>query len=460
MRTENDYSKNNSTSKTRQRVVVTPTDNGKALLNPGMGWVFPYYTDNADEAYGGKLAPNDQLEWFPGCNCVYFRTGWGRIERKEGEFNWAYTDDVAERWVAKGRQIAFCWIAFSTVGSVPCTPDWVWEAGVRWWTYDGRRGPVWDDPVFVEKLGSFLGAAAERYDGKPYVSFIEIGSLGTWGEGHTYPTQAPKITFETKAKHIDLWRKYFKETPLLVNDDYGLEAVEYARTKGYGLADWSILVDNRKDSSEMAQSFWRDHPNLLECEHYHYSVQKGIWGDGGKYYKAVEDYHASFTRIHGWPYEFHYGDKKKGLEGNKDLVDRINLRIGYRLQVLKASWPREAKAGSKLRIGISWRNAGVAPCYGGGYPAISLRNSKGDVVFRCVDKGFNVRSLNVGESADKAEPVNRELEVMLSNMLPVGRYSVWVSVGTIEDQPQIALPLSEDHKERMYRLGEIEIVSD
>ncbi|HEY1744907.1 MAG TPA: hypothetical protein VGG18_17185, partial [Granulicella sp.] len=34
-------------------VVVEPVDHGQALLNPDMGWNFPYYIDNQDEQYGG-----------------------------------------------------------------------------------------------------------------------------------------------------------------------------------------------------------------------------------------------------------------------------------------------------------------------------------------------------------------------------------------------------------------------
>jgi hypothetical protein len=68
-----------------ERQVVRPKDDGQALLNPDMGWDFPYFTDNGDNHYGGRTAPDDTLDWFPGCNCIYFRTGWGRIEPKEGQ---------------------------------------------------------------------------------------------------------------------------------------------------------------------------------------------------------------------------------------------------------------------------------------------------------------------------------------------------------------------------------------
>jgi hypothetical protein len=53
-------------------VTVRPTDNGAALVNPGMGWVFHYY-DNVPAHYGSKLAPSDTLDDWPGLSVIYLR---------------------------------------------------------------------------------------------------------------------------------------------------------------------------------------------------------------------------------------------------------------------------------------------------------------------------------------------------------------------------------------------------
>ena len=71
-----------------------------------------------------------------------------------------------------------------------------------------REGPFWepdyDDPVFLEKLDRFLAAAAARYDGNPEVAFIDVGSFGVWGEGHTFASTQLKYPAEVVKKHIDL----------------------------------------------------------------------------------------------------------------------------------------------------------------------------------------------------------------------------------------------------------------
>ncbi len=118
----------------------------------------------------------------------------------------------------------------------------------------------------------------------------------------------------------------------------------------------------------MAKAFWHDRPVILESEHYGSSVKRGAWQDGSRYLDAIEDYHASYASIHWWPREF--------LQENRALIDRINRRLGYRIQLVEASWPKSAAANSAFAFTARWRNAGVAPCLPGGHPAITLEGSR------------------------------------------------------------------------------------
>ena len=117
------------------RVVVRPGDNGTALVNPGMGWVFHHY-DNGLRNYGANLAPADTVDEFPGASTVI--------------------------------------------------------------------APDYDDPIFLEKLEHFLAAAGARYDGNPELAFIDVGTLGAWGEGHTVPSTRRPYAAPTAIRQIDL----------------------------------------------------------------------------------------------------------------------------------------------------------------------------------------------------------------------------------------------------------------
>jgi len=459
----------------QERTIVRPKDTGAALANPGMGWGFHYYS-NVPTNYGSKLAPSDTLEDFGGLTHIYLRIPWSYLEPEEGKFNWSVLDIPAQRWVEKGKQIAIriscceSWMRYAA-------PEWVAKAGAKGHDFKPGKGitddgPYWepdyDDPVFLEKLDDFLAAFAARYDGSPEVAFVDIGSFGVWGEGHTFHSTILPYSGETVRRHIDLHLKHFKKTLLAANDDFidhgrGRACMEYACERGLTLRDDSILVqpkDRAYFHADLAQMFWRKVPVVLECEHYGSSKRRGAWEDGRLYLQAVEDYHASYASIHWWPKEF--------LAANRDLIRRINLRLGYRLQLVEASWPSEVGIDSTLRFSAKWRNAGVAPCLPGGYPAVTLKDNKGGIVGVYVDEGFDVRSLPVA-APGKAEAVDQEVTFSLSPRLYAnfrpgirqpGIYDVYMSVGTRTGTPRIALPLLQGDGKRRYRLGALKVVQD
>ncbi|GIV17025.1 MAG: beta-galactosidase [Armatimonadota bacterium] len=443
-------------------VTVRPPDTGEALVNPGMGWVLHYY-DNIPENYGSRLEPSDTVDDFPGLSVVYLRIPWSYIELEEGHFNWSVLDTPAQRWIAKGKQVALR-ISCSESWTRWATPEWVHRAGARGYDFEPgvgvkEGGPYWepdyDDPVFLQKLENFLAALAKRYDGNPEVAFIDVGSLGVWGEGHTFASTRRKISPETVKRHIDLHLKYFKRTLLAANDDFsfhGEETIDYAREKGLTLRDDSILVQGGENAyfhAGMAQAFWRDRPVILECEHYGPSKERGYWQDGSKYLQAVEEYHASYASIHWWPREF--------LQENRELIEKINRRLGYRLRLVEASWQRQVKVGDRWHLRWRWSNVGVAPCYRGGYPAITWKDEKGGVVAVLVDEGLNVRNLPVAPP-DKAEAIESRASFALPFQLKPGVYSVYVSVGTLTGTPELALPLPGNDGQKRYLLGQVEVL--
>lgn len=451
-----------------QRVVVRPKDTGEALVNPGMGWVLHYY-DNILDWYGSKLAPSDTVDDYPGLSVVYLRLAWSCVEPEEGKFNWSVVDAPAQRWIAKGKQVAF---RFCCTDVIPySTPEWVERAGAQGYRFppEGEHcgidpkgshwEPVYDDPIFLEKLDNFLAAAAARYDGNPEVAFIDVGSFGIWGEGHTSSSTGIHYPASVIEKQIDLHVKHFRRTLLVANDDFGAEvegrgdwaAMHYAFERGLTLRDDSILVDpppNAYFHAGMAEPFWPLRPVILESAHYGHAKKQNIWDGGNLYLQAVEDYHASYASIHWWPREF--------LDENRDLIARMNRRLGYRLQLVEASWPAEVAANGTLAFKATWRNAGVAPCYSGGHPAITFKDAQGGMTGVFTDEGFDVRSLTVAPP-DQAEARDEAVTFSLPFILKPGRYDVYVSVGRRTGSPKIALPLSEDDGQHRYRVGTIRV---
>jgi hypothetical protein len=434
-----------------------------------MGWTMHFYS-NVPTNYGSQLTPADTLNDFPGLSTVYLRLPWAYLEPEEGKFNWAIFDTPAQRWIAKGKRIALR-LTTSENWMKYATPEWVKNAGAEGTFYEFNKGrvsesntwdPFYDDPVYLRKLDAFLAAAARRYDGNPNVEFIDVGTYGMWGEGHTFMS-SKQDSYELQKLHIDLHLKHFKKTLLCISDDFAghdkagrnFPITDYALSRGVTLRDDSILVQPPPGSwyhAEMAQAFWPNLPVILEHEHYAGSKARGAWS-GELLLKAVEDYHASFMSIHGWPRDL--------LSENRETIDKINQRMGYRLQPLEVTWSKTVGIANPdhFKVKWTWANKGVAPCYPGGFPCLTLKDAEGGIVAVLTDESLDMRNLKVGPpgAAPGTEMIRSFTIGRTAPATKPGSYDLFISVGMRDGTPRIALPLTDDDGQRRYRLGTVKL---
>lgn len=443
-------------------------DNGKALINPGMGWV-TYYYSNLFQNYGSKLEPSDTAAYFPGMNTVFFRIPWSFVEPREGVFVWELIDTPAQRWISRGGKVGIC-ITATENWMESGTPKWVFDAGAACYEVDGYLEPEYDDPIFLEKVDNFVRAFAAKYDANPDVEYVFVGHYGMWGEGHTElttPKHGLSWGFDTQKRIIDIYCHHFKNTLLCISDDYvghnvrgdRFPITDYAFSRGVSIHDDSILVQpvpNHWYHSEMAQLFWPTLPVVLEHEHYGGSVQRGAWNEE-LLLQAVEDYHASYLSIHWWPDVFY--------EANKEIISRINRRIGYRLNLSEITWPTTIQKGEPFTIQCKVSNVGVAPCYRGGHLCFTLKDEKGGLVAVLMDTSFDVKELAVmlaGQPAMKQvastftiAPMYSDTKGNFSRTCLPGTYELFVSVGRKDGTPIYELPYSVDDGQRRYKIGMI-----
>jgi hypothetical protein len=439
-----------------------------------MGWVFSQYDDDLRQ-FGAGMATSDSAEYFPGLSVAYMRLAWSFIEPKEGEFQWWILDTPSQRWIDSGRRIALRFTSTESSWPSPpyATPRWVRAAGAKGHNFVAGEGvsesgefwePDYNDPIYLAKLDHFIAAAAAKYDGDSNVAFVDVGSFGVWGEGHT--TWSTKIPYsaDTIKRIIDIYRAHFKRTLLVVNDDFtsqdrGIASIDYAQSLGLTLRDDSILVhsgDQAYLSAKMADRFWQSRPVILETQYYRVAKRQGTWNEQ-TLLRAMEDYHASYLGFQDSASAF--------LAANTDVIRRINLRLGYRLNLLDASWPDVIPVNSTAMFAYTWQNAGVAPVLSDAFPSVTLKDPKGGIAAVFVDGAHSARELLVG-AVGSMHPGSGKLtmsflfEPPMNNrsILAPGRYDLFFSVGSPSGTPAIALPLPGSDGQHRYRLGRITIL--
>lgn len=373
-------------------------DTIRVLENPHKGW-YHHLLDNGIEGY--KISDDSVFASFPGMDHLYLRLAWSYLEPEEGKYDWHRIDEVVEKYVPLGYKISFR-ISSKETGNYPgtvgqelngvqyATPVWVMKAGAKGVASEGWNTkswtPDWDDPIYLGKLNNFQKAFAAKYDGKPWVSYIDIGSIGEWGEGHTsFSTKIPPTVQEVKA-NIDIFLKNFKKTQLVVTDDllyYGKpeaevkELYEYAVSNGITMRDDSPMVEWYMQNNletwsvtnpEMYDPLYLKKPIVYELQHYGEVKKDGNWiGENGKgkiekygvsgadvMRKSMELLHATYIGYHGFCEEW--------LTDNPDLTNELANRCGYWYFPVSMSFSSEFRTGQN-EISISWLNKGVAPAY-------------------------------------------------------------------------------------------------
>ncbi len=343
--------------------------------NPHKGWYY-HHNSNSFTNYNSRTAPGDWLEDFPCLDHIYIRLAWKWFEPEEGKFNWAYIDSVAAEWTKHGYKVAFRITAKETGRDQEfATPRWVMEAGAKGTFFGEIWEPDYGDPVFLEKLENFHRAFAARYDAEPWVAYVDIGSYGDWGEGHTNSGRASFKDWpvEVIRKHIDIYLKYYTHSVLVASDDlYSSrhnddgsreEILAYLLENGIAIRDDGISVEWFRDrfgfstlrNPGIYDYFWRDVPTVLELEHYASTKRIDSYKGGEPMAAALEEMHATWCGFHYYPREW--------LAENPELATRLANRMGYWYIPTQIVLPARIRPGDRVTLRISWLNKGVAPAY-------------------------------------------------------------------------------------------------
>lgn len=442
-----------------------------ALENPHKGW-YHHYPDNHINKY--IIREDSHLLDFPGMDHIYIRLAWAYLEPEEGKFNWDIIDNIINKWTERGLKISFRISCKETstdrIEQQYATPKWVMEAGAKGDYYrrgkkvgpDGPWEPVFDDPVYLEKLENFLRAFAGRYDGKPWIRYVDVGGIGDWGEGHTSSGSQIEYGYDQRKVHVDLYCKYFRKTQIVISDDFVYcigdlqdrrKMHQYILKNGISYRDDSILVNGylrgysdtyTVRSPEFFADVWRVRPTVFELEHYGSVKRYGNWlgGQGsslqkyGKGKKGADFFRRALALLHA-TYIGYHGYADEWLKDNPELTKELLNRCGYWFFLNQVDIPDTLRIGNKNTIQMVWENRGVAPAYHPYVLKIRLVGRK------TID--FELESGNRKWMSVSTNGVYREKYILnIPDETPPGRYELKIKLYSNEENKDVLIALDPE----------------
>jgi hypothetical protein len=449
-----------------QTTFTPPPYNAPLPLNPFKGWVAwgksPYY-----EKYSQP------------CSMLYARVFWAQVEPKKNQFNWR---DFEREWnfdKAVGNKKIILRVVLDNPGEhLPGLnkdiPEWLYKeiqgSGTFYNTealgdasFGDGFSPDYTNPVLIREHQRFIAALGSRYNSDPRIAFIQIGSLGHWGEWHTWPEETGEFPpYEIAERYATHYTKAFPDKLLLFRRPLQYHAGKpllglYNDVIGDGnpwaTPGWLTMIAKGYTSEwdgtshpPLTSRWWQKAPSGGELASHDEGVLHWLQGDNFKTtLQQIKDSHTS------WVGPSSPGKMLSSREYQAPIDELVKI-MGYRFVITGVTYNSWIKAGATLRITLHIDNQGVAPFYYNWPLEISLSQDEQPAVF------YHMRKIDIRRWLPGKHEV--KTPVIIPPDLESGSYFIWIAIldpNTNKPAVDFAIDKSLRRTDGRYGIGRVEI---
>ena len=433
------------------QLIREPAISDALLCNPGIGFIaapqlmgeHDTVRDSRGKEVGKYHFAPEQKTWnHPDSGLSYAGAAWNALEPEEGVYDWSTLDEKLEKARRLGCNAVVRVQPYSLTEDVP--------AWMRARYPEVPEFPFWQvDPNTTDYAfywARFVRKFAERYDGHPIISSVDMALCGAWGEGGG-------SEFVEEKKLDEIIRAYcegFNKTPLqcLLHDSVSVGAIlKYRKNVGF-------RVDCLGDMGGFHGKKWSHmqdyYPMNIENFHMHDAWEKGpvlfeaCW-HMNDWYLSGWDINYIIEESLKWHISSYNGKQTTVPEPWKEAVAGWVKKMGYRLELRKAYFGTDPEG--KLNVRLLWCNTGVAPCYNEWPVMIRLRNGATEKTFRLDE---DIRSWLPDE--------DHLTRAVLDPQLPAGDYEVSVGIDTlVTDLGMLHLAIDGRDETGFYPMGTVHL---
>ena len=420
----------------RRKTIKQYKESQAAFGNPLMGYV--------PSAWYNKVSEDISL--------LYMDITWAELEPEEGVYNWASIDEENQisRWRKEGKHLVFRFVCDIPGEEAHMDiPEWLYEkSGKAGKWYDGEYGkgfaPDYNNPTIISCHEQAVKALGEHFGQDGLISYVELGSLGHWGEWHVnYSEGIQRIPREAvRDKYILPWTEAFPDAMILMRrpfasaEKYGFGLYNDMTGQPEATQSWLGWINNGGEYDQTGEKnvivpmndFWKTAPSGGEFTS-SLSMEEMLDTNLSGTVEMIREAHTTFL-----------GPKipdENYVDGYKEVLKNM----GYRLWISMAELKNTAK-GSRLKL--TWENSGVAPMYKEWPVYVYIEDESGKLVEKS-RISIKISSLLPGEKATTLTALETE---RLNSLLEKGYR---LSVG-IED-PMTELPCVRFAMEALYQEG-------
>lgn len=348
--------------------------------------------ERTEEVFGNPLMGYAPCAWnttvSDDVSLLYMDITWAELEPEEGQYNWESIDkeNQLSRWRKEGKHIVLRFVC-----DVPGQekhmdiPEWLYEKidhEGTWYDVEFGKGfaPDYNNEEMIRYHAKAVEALGEHLGKDGLISYIELGSLGHWGEWHVnYSAGIQRLPNEAVRKqYVVPWTGAFPDAMLLMRRPFS-HASEY----GMGLYNdmaghpdetevWLREIENGGDLTQTDEKnalismhdFWKTAPVGGELTS-SFSMEDLLETNLDQTAALIRESHTTFLGPHVANNQY--------LQGYHTVLKNM----GYRLRISEAVLSNKLK-GTKLSM--TWANDGTAPFYKDWPVWVYVTDENGDTI--------------------------------------------------------------------------------
>ena len=387
---------------------------------------------------------------------VYADLSWADFEPEQGVYDFVSFEEKNHfaLWRALGKRVIFRFVMdVPTEKSHRDIPEWLYkktnmDGKAYHVTYGRGYSPNYENPVLIDAHAKVIAALGIRYSSDPLIAYIEIGSLGHWGEWHVYDSIGSMPSKDVRENYVTPYIDAFPKVKLLMRRPFTIAA-----TSGMGLFNDTAgsLEPTEKWLSWIAQGG----NDYIPDESYDLTPMPDAWRKSPIGGELATDIQRElllgplltqtldlFKRSHtSWIGPGSFSEVQRGGEF-QDALNEILNTIGYRLRVDRCTVAEVSKG--VLLLTMIWKNDGTAPFYYDWQPTLSIDSADDTHTLLPLP----MRLIDVQPGLDYSVSLT-----LPQNILPSGDCTI--SVGILDPVTQeagVALAMTVVHDKLWYEL--------